>query len=717
MVWGAVRGRVVFDSSHHHLFVEQQSSGFSWTGSRSLLLTDQPAVYVHDTGGLGSPAIIALDPAADPDATIGLADRSTRLVADLRLPQGRSIRLTSGELPEPALAALTGLRGRLMPDAATTDFISPCAVSVTPWYESEPDRSAQDGEESDDSAPAELMAYVVVAGGRLQLRSRGKIPLEWPVNRVTVTPAGQSAVELRGGALLGGHFLTGATLHLVTPLVRRAFLAVIGSAGPGPSTVGTSAPVSVRGLGGAGARKADCVLSDDALEFQSPDTQRVLAHFDLDDTHLRIAGTAERFVVFNPAHGPVTVECASEVFGRRLYGNARLRGAAERTLTSGVLPAELADGRPVACAFAPDGMRVKGSGVNLRIAYESIRTVEAEPGPPRAEMRLTTERTDLRIVAQAELVQALHTEVRAWGNACAGAGQIPDMLRAAVGLEEDYLLYTVFGPFYELHAALLGDVGADGLGAPIPPPGSPEERSRVAAVLQVGIGELQAHLDQVGHVLPAFLRHRDACLLAAVTGGAEPDWLKAGEARLRAAFAPVQRAAAETAQLAGQLSRVMDLDPAALPKVSYAGAALSFGAAALLNPVFAVSGISQAYSSHAQGEQRKAQVTAQSERGWAMVLDRWNALVGTALPVLGYVLTENAFGLRWESARRIGQELRAAPEAARVPVLRAVARRLATLDVMRRYPGGSGVRLRRGEIADHLRAAREAVRTPRFLDF
>jgi hypothetical protein len=697
------------------MFVEQQSSGFSWTGSRSLLLTDQPAVYVHDTGGLGTPVVTALDPAKDPDATIGLADRSTRLVADLTLPQGRSIRLTSGELPEPALAALTGLRGRLLPDAATTDFISPCAVSVTPWYESEPDRSALD--EDDDPIPAELMAYVVVAGGRLRLRSRGKVLLEWPVNRVTVTPAGPSAVELRGGALLGGHFLTGATLHLVTPLVRRAFLAVIGSAGPGPGIVGTSAPVSLRGLGGAGARKADCVLSEGALEFQSPETQRVLAHFDLGDPHLRIAGTAERFVVFSPAHGPVTVECASEVFGRRLYGNARLRAAAEHTLTSGVLPAELADGRPVACAFAPDGMRVKGSGVNLRIAYESIRTVEAEPKPPRAEMRLTTERTDLRIVAQPELVQALHTEVRAWSNACAGAGQIPDMLRAAVGLEEDYLLYTVFGPFYELHAALFGDVGADGLGTPVPPPGSPEERSRVAAVLQAGLGELQTHLDQVGYVLPAFLRHRDACLLAAVTGGAEPDWLKAGEAKLRVAFAPVQRAAAETAQLAGQLSRVMDLDPAALPKVSYAGAALSFGAAALLNPVFAVSGISQAYSSHAQGEQRKAQVTAQSERGWAVVLERWNALVGTALPVLGYVLTENVFGLRWESARRIGQELRAAPEAARLPVLRAVARRLATLDVMRRYPGGSGVRLRRGEIADHLRTARENVPTPRFLDF
>ncbi|MFI7697947.1 hypothetical protein [Nonomuraea sp. NPDC049480] len=718
--WGAVRGRVVFDSSLHPMTMEQWSSGFSWTGTRSVLLTDRPAVYVHDTGGLGVPVITTLDPAADPDATIELVGKSTRLLADLRLPEGRAIRLASGPLPAPALEALTGLRGRLMPDAAAMDFISPCAISITPWYETEPDRTAQedeDDEDDDESAPEELVAYVVVARGRLRLRRRGKIPLEWPVNRITVTPAGPSAVELRGGALLGGHFLTGATLHLVTPLVQRAFLAVIRAAGPGPGTVGTSAPVLLRGLGGAAAAKADCVLSEKAIEFQAPDTQRVLAHFDLGDPNLRIAGTAERFVVFSPAHGPVTVECASEAFGRRLYQNAELRAAAERTLTSGVLPAELADGRPVACAFTPEGMRVKGAGVNLRVPYQGIRSVECEPGVPRATMRLKSERTELAIVAQPELVQALHIEVKAWSNASASARQLPDMLRAAVGLEDDYLLYTVFGPFYELHAALLGDVGADGLGGPVTLPDTPEERSRVAAVLQVGLSELQGHLDQVGFVLPAFLRHRDAHLLAPVTGGAEPDWLKAGEARLRTAFAPVQRVAAETGQLAAQLARVMDLDPSALPKVSYAGAALSFGAAALLNPVFAVSGISQAYSSHAQGEQRKAQVTAQSERGWAVVLDRWNALVSSSLPVLSYVLTENVFALRWETARRIGQEIGTAPETARLPLLRAVARRLATLDVMRRHPGGSGVRLRRGEIADHLRSARETVRTPRFLDF
>jgi hypothetical protein len=36
---------------------------------------------------------------------------------------------------------------------------------------------------------------------------------------------------------------------------------------------------------------------------------------------------------------------------------------------------------------------------------------------------------------------------------------------------------------------------------------------------------------------------------------------------------------------------------------------------------------------------------------------------------------------------------------------------------MRRYPVHAGIRLRRGQIADQLRKARDAVATPRFQEF
>ncbi|WP_061295450.1 hypothetical protein [Herbidospora cretacea] len=369
--------------------------------------------------------------------------------------------------------------------------------------------------------------------------------------------------------------------------------------------------------------------------------------------------------------------------------HAKIRAAAERTLASGIFPAELSDGRPVALACTPDGLRIRGPETGVRIAYTSIRSIEGSPG----RLRLTSERSDLTVAGPPELIQALHVELRTRGHLDAGPGQIPDMVRAAVGLEEDYLLYTIFGPFYELHAALLGE-GAD-LGRPVTEPD--------AAVFQVGLTEVQRHLDQVAHVLPAFIRQRDALLVT----GPEPAWLKSDETALRAALAPVQRAAAEVGQLAAQVQRLIDLDPAELPKVSYGGAAVSLGAAALVNPVFAVSGLSQAYAARSQGDQRRNQATAQSARGWATVLDRWNALVGTGLPVLSYVITENVFPLRWSAARRLA-------ETAALP---GVARRLAALDVLRRYPSGPGVPFRRGEIADHLRAARDRLPAPRFADF
>ncbi|WP_066061327.1 hypothetical protein [Frankia sp. EI5c] len=808
-----VLGRIVFDSAWFPLR-EQASSGFSLMGNRRVLLTDHPAVYVHDTNVLSAATVTTLEPAVDPDATVELVDYSSRLVVDLRLPAGRTLSASSAPLPPEALAALTGLQGRLLADAASTLFVSPCAVSVTPLFEDDPASAAAeagggtgagngfgvapgawDGRPGSGvaattagtgstgprpvpepvpgpvpgpaplpgpgpvagpglgpgpgpvtgpgplpgpgpgSAP-ELAAYVVVRGGRLELRSRGRTLVDWPRNRIELSAAGPTAARLRGGAVLDGRFITGAILHLVTPQVLHAFLTAAGTGptpapAPGqdadpatrPAAVGTSAPVSARGVAGEPeVARLDCVLDDVNLELQEVHSSRVVARFDLTDSRLRVAGSAERFVIFDPDQGPVTVQSESVVFGRRLHEHPAVRAAAELTLAAGPYPAELADGRPVACAVASDGMRVRGPGVDLLLPFTEIHEIAGTsaagtPAVPRAQLRVAAVSGEVTITGQLELVRAVHTDLVAGRNALADPRGVPDMLRAAAGLEEDYFLYTIFGPFYELHAVLLGDGSAADLGSRVPLPTDDDERARAAATLAEGLVELQRHLDQVGSVLPAFVRHRDARLLEPLTGGREPAWLKAQESRLRAALAPAQRAAAETGQLAAQVSRLLDLDPAALPRPDYTSAAVSLGVAALLNPVFLVSGASQVYSRYTQGEKRTAAVGAQSARGWATVIDRWNTLVTSTLPVLGYVLTENLFASRWETARQLTLQLRGAPADSREAVLREVARRLARLDVLRRYPANSGIRVGRGAIADHLRAARDAVSTPRFADF
>ncbi|WP_238438604.1 hypothetical protein [Frankia nepalensis] len=743
-------------------------------GSRRLLITDFPAVYVYDTGGLGAATMSALLPATDPEATVGLVDQGTRLFVDARFPDGRAFQAaTATPLPPELLTTLTGLHGRLLVDAGATSFVSPCAVSVTPRYENDPAGAATgagQGAPPPGTTPpgmpaqgtpaqgttaqgpvggAEFPAYVVVKNGRLELRAGGRPLVDWPVNRVAVSPAGPTSAFVHGGAVLDGRFLTGVLLHLVTPDVLAAFLAVAqaGQQAAQPAAVGTSAPVWARGLAtgadddGAQAVRADCVLGDSVLELQARDDDaRVLARFDLADPRLRVAGSAERFVIFDPEHGPVSVASDSEVFGRRLHAHPGVRAAAERTLaTGGPYPAELAGGRPVACAVDAAALRVKGRGVRLRVPFAAIRAVEGTMAPapesvavdaataegvaaggvavPRASLRVATADTDLTVVGPLELIRALHTDVCAANYATEDPRRIPDMLRAAVGLEDDYFLYTIFGPFYELHAALRGDGTADGLGAPVTLPEDDEGRLRTAAALSEGLDELRRHLDQVGSVLPAFVRYRDAQVLAPAIGGrAEPDWLKAQESRLRAALAPAQRAAAETGALSAQVARLLDLDPSALPRPNYAGAALSLGAA-FLNPVFLVSGASQAYNQYSQSEKRSAMMNAQSARGWAAVLDRWNTLVTSTLPVLGYVLTENLFDSRWETARRLTGALGATPPERRETAMRIVARRLARLDVLRRYPANAGIRLSRGEIAHYLRTARDSISTPRFVDF
>ncbi|WP_232304012.1 hypothetical protein [Pseudofrankia sp. DC12] len=760
--YAQVRGRIVFDSAWCPLR-EGRTSGFSMMGTRQLLLTDLPAVYVQDSGGLSTAVLSALEPAFDPAATVELVEGGTRLAVDVAFPDGRSYQAaTVTPLPPELQNALTGLAGRLLPDARTAAFVSPCAMSVTPHYEQD---TAADVTVRTTPAPGapppgagvlstasvkgaaawvaaaargtatgggqgpagaagdpdgELTAYVVVKDGRLELRSRGRAIIDWPLNRVAVEQAGPTSATVRGGAVLDGRFLTGVTVHLAAPPVLAAFVAIARAERreAESAAIGTSAPVWASGLGGDAARaRADCVLSDTVLELQPRESATKLSRFDLSDSRLRMAGSAQRFVIFDPEHGPVVVESDSEAFGARVAAHPGVRGAAERTLAAGPYPAELADGGPVACAVAAGTLRVKGPGVDRRVPLRQIRSVEGASGETRASLRVADPGGDVTVVGQLELVRALHTDIAAGNYAAEDPRHLPDMLRAAAGLEDDYFLYTIFGPFYELHAALLGDAAAGGLAAPVELPADDEGRLRTAAALSEGLDELRRHLDQVGSVLPAFIRHRDGLLLAPVTDGRpEPEWLKTQEARLRTALAPAQRAAAETGALSAQVQRLMDLDPSALPKANYAGAAVALGAA-LLNPVFLVSGATQAFNQYNQRAQRSALMSTQAASGWASALDRWNTLVTTTLPVLGYVLTENLFALRWETARQLAEELRRAAPAARGPAMGGVARRLAQLDVMRRYPATTGIRLTRGEITHHLRVARDSVSTPRFVDF
>ena len=700
MTPGGTHGQVVFDSTGM-VMIEHASTGFSVLGTRRVVITDHPAVYVHDTGGLGAPYVVSAEPATEPAVSVALLQNSTQLRVRAQFPDGRMFdALTSGPLTREQLMALSRLRGRLLPDSQAAAFVTGCAVSVLVDHE-------QPG-----TQPGELAAYVRVAGGRLQLCAP-QVVVDWPLNRVAATGTGPRGVRLAGGAVLAGQLIAGATVQLATPYERDALVAAVNTGQRGqPATVGTSAPVTVRGVGSAAPRQVDCVLGQTVLELQDNRAATVLASFDLTDPQLRVAGTAAHFVIFHPAYGPVAVDSGSESFGARLHAHPLVQAAAQTTLADGPFPAEDPQGRPVACVATGDSLRIKGPDLDARLPYASITRIEAQFGDPTPRLTVTTETGKFTVAGPLELVRALHTSLVAGGYATAEAAAVPDLLRAAVGLEEDYFLTTVFGPCYELHAALLGDGGAHRLAEPASLPEPADARARTEALVHEGLAALVRHFDQVLLVLPAFVRHRDAQLLAPVTGG-EPDWLKEGEAQLRHALTgPAQRAAVEIGALHNQVERLRDQDPTAVAKPRYTAAAMTLGAAALFNPVLAVAGAAQAYQQHAAAGRQQSELDSRLARGWAGVLARWNTLLAATLPLLAYQLTEQLFGVRWHVAQQVGQALRTCPPQQRPEALQAVAARLARLDVLRRYPAGATTGLRGGMIADHLRAARDALRPP-----
>jgi hypothetical protein len=153
---------------------------------------------------------------------------------------------------------------------------------------------------------------------------------------------------------------------------------------------------------------------------------------------------------------------------------------------------------------------------------------------------------------------------------------------------------------------------------------------------------------------------------------------------------------------------------------------LSLGVGAFINPAFLIGAAGQAYSQHSAGEKQRAQMTDQAQRSLRALALRWNGVVAELLPMLSYSLTEALFPHRVATARELAASLAAGDEAARATGLRRVARRLARLDVRRRYPvvpldaapdAGAAAPLTRGDLVAHIKRAREPLGSAVFAEY
>lgn len=702
--WGQLRGTVAFDSAYYP-FLDAGSTGFTVFGSRSLLLTDAPSAHAHDSGGLQSATVVRADPVRPADVDLEFLPGTLRLTGRVAFGDERTLRFTTNAPLAPQhvdyLAAFTLA---LLGPGTKPEFWSPAAL---------PTAVLGDGE-AGDPVPA-AACVVVVRDDRVALLRGGRTVVDWPLSRVDIGPYGPYGVMIRGGAVHEGRVIAGVVLDVMHEPTRTALLA-LDTAGAVGDVVRPArgheitAAVGLTGMDLDGD-EAECVLGQDALDLQTRRRQRTLARFDLTDRNLRVAGSVERFVIVEPAGDPLAIVSGSEQLGARLLRHPALQAAAARTLAEGPFPVETAEGKPVVAAVGADALRITGRIFDARLAYDVIGELAPDVRGTRTALRIAAGEHDVTVEGQTELIQSLHTRIKAASVATAAAPRVPDLLRAGLGLEEDYLLAAVFGPVYELHAALLGDPDPAGLTRPALPPTTEGDEWRMTTVLTTGLTALRQHLDHVTHVLAPFLRSRDAELVACVSA-TEPEWLKLSEARLRTALLPVQRVSGEVGQLLAVAGR-LPAEGDAPGRADYTAALTMGAAAALINPVFAVAGMAQAVSQRAAGSRRKSQASVQTQRTWQTLLAGWTVLVDELVPTVSYTMTENVWPVRYELTRRLGEVLSGADEAA----LRRLAHRLAVLDVSRRYPAVPTVGITRGAVADHVRGLRERIPTPRFVGF
>ncbi|MEO1060444.1 MAG: hypothetical protein AAFZ07_03420 [Actinomycetota bacterium] len=707
--WEPISGNVVFDSSTQPVG-EQERHGLSMLGQRTVRITDGPAVAVHDTGGFGTAAVHTLDPAPAGAIELELLPGTSKLRVRVSLDEGRSLALATREgLTGDGIEALRTVTSAML-GGQRPDDCTPVALPFSVRWE-----------DADDLAPLDETPTAVLTrrGGRLALERNGTTVLDWPRRAVRVAGQGDG-VEIRGGAVLDGRMVSAVVVETPSPELRDLVLAL-----PLPDDAGdeaerspaTAAAVEVVGLEVPDGEPVEAVLGERVLDLQMRSTQTPLVAFELDDRNLRVAGSTERFVAFHPATGPVVIAGKEEAFGRKLLAHPALEAAAVRTLEQGPYPVEREGGRPAIAAATPTALRVRGPGLDARLRYDDLTEVAPEIDGPSTELHVVAGVDDLRLTSRTELVQRLHTSVRAAATAEAAIERVTDLLRAALGLEDDLLLTSIVGPIYDLHAVLLGgaDRGTD-LGRAVSLPETEAERERLTIAVNAGLVELRRHLDHVAHVFAPFLRSRDARVIAPAVRG-EPEWLKASESRLRLALSPVQRLAGEVAQLLGVAGRLPGGEAARLGSANYGGAAVSLGAAALINPIFLVGGVTQAVSQRMSERSRRSQLDDATTRTWRQLLEGWTLLVDELVPTITYTITENVFPVRHEVARQIGRTIDAASGEARVAAAGRVAERLAVLDISRRYPATPAVGVTRGEVADHIRGARDRVRVPRFVEF
>ncbi len=657
-------------------------------GGRTVLLTDAPALYVHDAGGLlQDERTLRLDPLDLSRDELVFASRSTVVRGTLKVKPLGELSFESATYVDAVAHGLPVGPGRAcpLPISVAVRFTGGAeAVAQALQSASGVGRTVL----AEHDAAEELYAHPEAEGGRLLLRRRGEVLVDLPLAGLQRRLQGRE-IGIEAEIRVLGLPARGLDLCFPTAVLAARFFERLGAPAAATSTPSARAvdAVDVTGQWGSAAlsERAEAAVGAGHLTLRASGREHT---FGFADPGLRVAGDDEAMVWADERVGPLRL---TGPLVARLAEEPGVRDVAQRTTTGASIPCTL-DDVPVLVDLHADGVAVRGPGEQRTVATGDVQRLTVEGGA----LVVTVAGVPLRFRGALEALAAVHAGL--------GAGRLAERYRSdpgalhrvLVALEGRYLLYTVFGPIAELHGQLRARAGAEGLGldAAVPAPddddGGPLLGPRaleLAAELLHGAARVERHLERAAHRLPAYLTARDAAVLA--PGQRPPLALKQQEGPTRGALVGVRLLAQKLGAVHEPLRHALATAGVEV-EADYSVAALST-LAGVLNPVFLLAGASQALAASNQAERVSSDRAGGARRAATRALERWNQVVLDLLAPVAQQVADGLFPVRWA----IGKQLAAPGDDDR---LRRLIARVSRLDTFLRFPPSPGVAHPRGEV-------------------
>ena len=655
-------------------------------GGRTVLLTDAPALYIHDAAGiLNTERTHRFDPLDLTRDEIVFAKASSvvhgtmqvRGLGEVSFSQGEHLRAVARGLaigphryaPLPISVEVSFTGGAVAVEAAATE-----APSNTPLAQALREHSLND----------ELYAHVETDGQRMWLRRRGYALCDLPVAALQPRRSGRK-VTIDADIRVAGLAASGMTLHFPEDAPAERLVRALSSRSGPVDGARVIEQVEIRGTwsGRAVAGAADAALGAAHLALHLGSEEH---RFGLGDPDLCVSGDANAMVWMDGTVGPLRL---SGPLVERLSASPRVREAAARTLRGHLIPCSLTDGTPIAVALHPQGVSVRGTGVGQNLPAATVERMELA-GTVDSGRRLVVDHGNGRLewVGSLDSLAALYAGLQRFPLARRFGTTPQDGQRAVVSAEGRYLLYTVLGPLVELHQMLLGHQATTGWGLDeaVHVPDDDEQLLTVATELVHGAAEAERHLERVGLRLPAFLTACDTRYLAPESER-PPVALKLLEPKMIAALAPARQLAAKLARIHEPLRHALGA-AGVETEADYSMAALSTLAGAMINPIFLVSGLGQAIAASNQADRLATDRSGGARRMAGQCIDRWNHMVATWLAPIGQQVLDGLFPLRWSVAKQLSAA--------------SAVERLARLDTFLRFPASDAVAHSRQRVVESL---------------